>query len=137
MTRQDTLKEINDSLKLITTRMDTLDDTIKTEINKLQTTLSAEITEIKDANKVLSDLSNENFKIMNDHFVTYEKNNVAQLKKNAKLAKCIESLNDKLHRLETSVFSSQQHSRKYNVVLDGIPAEVGDSYLASAAIEII
>ena len=51
----------------------------------------------------------------------------------------VNTLSDKIHYLEKSSFNNEQHTRKWNIEIDGIPVNIGDdrNQLEKAVLEIL
>ena len=105
-------------------------------IEKLEESFKADIASVKQSNETLFvQINNDRIKFENDlgriygkiHDLECEDNNV-----NSKLNEAygiIDCLKGKIEYLEKSAFHNEQHGRKWNIEIDGIPINIGDDRL--------
>ena len=116
------------------------------QIKRLEVSFMAELEGVRNSNATLYNQMNadrlkfqdEVDKIHGKIFQIENQDSELFLKLN-KAYEMVDNLKNKVHYLEKSSFNNEQHTRKWNIEIDGIPINIGDdqNQLELAVIEIL
>ena len=145
LTKQD-IQQINDTFKTqleacfvnfnksLDEKLVVLEGNIDQKLNKLEIKLATDLEAVKKSNTNLTltvnnnqvHLQNELIKV-DDRVTALEIGKIKDLTdSNEQLDKSVDHLSNKIVGLEKAVYTGHQHSRKWNIEIDGIPTNVGD-----------
>ena len=145
LTKQD-IQQINDTFKTqleacfvnfnksLDEKLVVLEGNIDQKLNKLEIKLATDLEAVKKSNTNLTltvnnnqvHLQNELTKV-DDRVTALEIGKIKDLTdSNEQLDKSVDHLSNKIVGLEKAVYTGHQHSRKWNIEIDGIPTNVGD-----------
>ena len=129
---QDSIENLNET---VTLRIDALENKIFADI-KLLVDKNTALTLLVETNKKRFDSELDELRESNKMYEESDENTKIKLNK-SELE--VSYLTKKIVNLEKSVHSGLQHSRKWNVEIDGIPAIIGDDpiHLENATLKIL
>ena len=99
--------------------------------NVTESFLLEELKELKlSLTTILTDQINKSISILREHVID------KLIEENAKLQDKLKLMEERVHMLETDLADSNQHSRKNNIELSGIPNNRSDEDLENKCLEL-
>jgi len=127
---------VNTNSAMLNASLKSLQDSIDLRLAAIETKMNNNFVTLTDANAKLKVHIDDSISRIDGEIMTVHNKEDVTEKKFQDLETEYNALTDRFTALERSNYSTQQHSRKYNLEIDGLPLDVTKENLRGAAVSL-
>ena len=130
------VQTIDGNSKMINESIKSLEDKMETKLAAIEKKVDNNFLLLTDANSKLKEFVEKQVERIDGEMVEIVNKNNDTSKIVSNFESKFKNLHERYTELERSTYSGQQHSRKYNLEIDGFPVEIVDDDLKDAAVSL-